>query len=289
MKQPLIRFTCRPHRARLHAVLLLAGLLCAHVVPAQVLDDFLGDEFRLLSETKQVNQFFRRFNAEERPDGSRLHPSDDLYHDPAMRREYLDMLFDRYNPDLAASLKRSFVEDVLRPGAPCYLDFHGGEWYAEVSTTFIYQGKEMNLLLFLELEQADIGSEWVFSHMYFEPFHQLFQNPEAVQPAFIHPLSHELDFMNLIKVFRNAANLEAYASRHYQPDYLTLLIYESKRGNLRFKSVNKVKFHFFQLNGWYFELSEIYRQDPNRGWLITQLSSLREGEKELLQRYIFHR
>ncbi|RMG66454.1 MAG: hypothetical protein D6722_15010 [Bacteroidetes bacterium] len=256
---------------------------------AQVEDDFLGDEALLLAETKQVNQFFRRFNGEEDLLGNRLSPRDSLYRSPALRQEYLEMLFDKFNPNLSPSLQRRFISSVNDPNRPTYLDFLGGEWFAEVTTTFSYQGKDMPLTLFLELEKADIGSKWVLRQVYFEPWHDLFseQVPEDVYPAFLHPLSHELDFMNLIKIFRNRENLELYTSRSYQPDYLTLLIYESKRRTLQFKSVNKVKFHFFQVDGWYFELAEIYRRDPNRGWLITSLSRLEAGQKDLLLPYIF--
>ena len=259
------------------------------VLRAQVDDDFLGDEALLLAETKQVNQFFRRFNGEETLLGDRLYPRDSLYRDQALRQDYLEILFDKFNPSLQARLKETFIAEVNDRTHPVYLDFLGGEWFAEVATTFIYQGKEMPMILFLELERAEIGSKWVLQQVYFEPWHDLFseQVPEDVQPAFLHPLSHELDFMNLIKIFRNRENLELYTSRYYQPDYLTLLIYESKRRTLQFKSVNKVKFHFFQIDGWYFELSEIYRRDPNRGWLITQLSRLGPGQKDLLLPYIF--
>ncbi len=255
----------------------------------QSIGEYLGGEEVLYAETKQVNQFFRRFNCEESPLGERYYPGDRLYHDLELRDEYLHMIFDQASQSIDVRTRESFIREMIQK--PTFLDFHGGEWLAEVKTSFLWQGRSHEVVLFMRLEETEPGSKWVFSHVYFEPFYQLFE-PEALsqaKPQFIHPLSHELDFMNLIRVFQNQAGLEVYASKEYQPDYLTLFLYEIKKGNLSFKSVSQVKFHFFQIDGWYFELSDIQRPGPNRGWLITQLSELGPGNKELLLNYIYRR
>ena len=255
-------------------------------IQAQVINEYLGDESVLYAETKQVNQFFRRFNCEEGLEGNRFYPGDSLYHNPSLRNEYLDILFDEQNPSLTESLKKKFMRDVQRT----YLEFHGGEWFAEVSTSFMYKGQETTVTLFLELEEAEVGSKWVFTNVYFEPFTQVFEpKPSAGNaPPFIHPLSHELDFMNLIKIFRNEKNVEKYASQGYKPDYLTLFLYELKKGNLAFKTVKKVRFHFFQIEGWYFELEEFMRSGYNRGWLISEMTEIPPGKKDILLKYIYH-
>lgn len=257
---------------------------------AQWMSDYLGDEYVLYAETKQVNQFFRRFNAEEHPNGRRLYPNDSLYHKAELRQEYLEMIFDQQSRDIDPALKEKFISEILRTRPPQQLDFHGGDWFAEVLTTFTYEGKEERVLLFLSLEKAPIGSKWVFSGVYFEPFRSIFRKDSTPpSPAFIHPLSHELDFMNLMKVFRNGSKLEAYTRKDYEPDYLTLFLYEVKRKNLAFRSVDRVSFHFLQWDGWYFELSEVMREGPNRGWLITQLSEVPPGQKDRLLNFIYRR
>ncbi len=256
---------------------------------AQWLGEYLGDESVLYAETKQVNQFFRRFNCEESPRGKRYYPGDSLYHDQALRKEYLNLLFDRENPALDSRLRAQFIRSVMDGRTPQYLDFHGGQWFAEVNTTFLYKGQKKALTLFMNLEEDTVGSKWVFNNVYFEPFAQAFQDPHTSQPPdFLHPLSHELDFMNLIKVFRNENNPEKFMLKGYQPDFLTLFLYEYHKGNLQFQTVNKVKFHFFQIEDWYFELSEVRREGGNRGWLITQMTEIPEGKKEILLKYIYH-
>lgn len=274
---------------------LLFGLLFLFTsflpVQAQWSEKYLGGEEVLLAETKQVNQFFRRFNCEESPLGERYYPGDSLYHARDLRREYLNMLFDQESRSIDANLKATFVNEVMDRRDPVYLDFHGGEWLAEVATTFKWQGQDHDVTLFMKLEEVEVGSKWVMTHVYFEPFYELFDDEgrAEVMPQFIHPLSHELDFMNLIKAFRNGGYPEIYTDATYQPDYLTLLFYEIKKGNLSFKTVNQVKFHFFQVDGWYFELDDIDRPGMNRGWLITQLAQLEAGNKDLLLKYIYRR
>ena len=269
----------------------ILGSLFPGFLSAQRMEDYLGDEKVLYAETKQVNQFFRRFNCEEGPDGKRYYRGDSLYHNAPLRREYLNMLFDQQNESLDNRLRQEFMQTVMSRTRPTYLNFHGGNWFAEVNTTFTYKGKEEKMTLFMELEDAEVGSKWVFTNVYFEPFRRLFQDQSAAEvvPAFIHPLSHELDFMNLIKVFNNGGKLEHYALKSYLPDYLTLFLYESKLKNLRFRSVDKVKFHFFQVEGWYFELQEFNRTGMNRGWLISQMTRIPAGQKDILLKYIYRR
>jgi len=101
----------------------------------------------------------------------------------------------------------------------------------------------------------------------------------------LHPMSHELDFMNIYKAFRDDIYVEYYARKDFHPDYLSLLFYEVKKGNMSFESVGQVKFHFFQVDGWYFEVSFFNRPGNNSGWLISKLYKINEQEKEELIKF----
>ena len=52
---------------------------------SQDVGQYLGDEAALYAETKQINQFFRRFNCEEDLQGKRLYEGDQSYHDQQSR------------------------------------------------------------------------------------------------------------------------------------------------------------------------------------------------------------
>jgi len=258
---------------------------------SQIVEDYLGDESDLYASTKQVNQFFRRFNGEEDFMGERYYPQDKEYRNPKLRHTYLKNLFNKESGLMSEELKDEFIDDVLDKNDPKFLDFHGGDWFAEVTTKFYFHGIERYLTLFLQLEKDTVGSKWVITNVYFEPFHRIFADQDSLRHVgqkFLHPMSHELDFINLVRAFQDQQSLENYIAWKYKPDYLTLFIYEYKTGNLQFNTITKVKFHFFQIDGWYFELSEYNRQGNNSGWLISTLLKINQSDKDILTKFIYH-
>jgi len=249
---------------------------------------FLGDETDLYAKTKQVNQFFRRFNGEESDTGERYYEKDPFYRNASLREQYINILFDLNNHAIPSSLKQSFIRDVTKKEGPKFLDFHGGKWFAEVQAKFIYMGRPETITLYMNLEEAEVGSKWVFHQVYCDRYEEFFRNDTPPDQKFLHPLSHELDFMNLIRVFRDRSNIEVYTAKDHRPDHLTLFMYEIKKASLRFETVQNVKFHFLQVDDWYFELSQFNRPGKNTGWLISQLAKVTEEEQETLLKYLYH-
>ncbi|WPP51051.1 hypothetical protein [Catalinimonas niigatensis] len=269
--------------------LMLGLILLSWAAQAQGIGEYLGDESVLYAETKQINQFFHRFNGEEDQEGNRYYKGNKNYQDPKLREQYLKMLFDNQNPSLSNALKSEFVQKVNNKTKPVILDFHGGEWFAEVNARFTYKGREESAILFLKLQEEKVGSKWILTNAYFAPFAKLFSSDTTGGVEFLHPMSHELDFMNLRKVFQdNKEKVDQFTARGYQPDFLSILLYEIKNSNLRFKTVTNVKFHFFQVDGWYFQLSKFNRPGYNRGWLISDLVKVSPQERELLTKYIYY-
>ncbi|MFO7614124.1 MAG: hypothetical protein R6W71_05735 [Bacteroidales bacterium] len=274
-----------------HILLSFIPLLFVLALQGQIVEDFIDDESDLYAATKQVNQFFRRFNGEEDTKGVRYYPGDRMFRNAGLRKAYLENLFNNENPFITPALKESFIGHITDSRLPVYLEFHGGSWFAEVTTTFSFQGAEKYLTLFLQLEKDTIGSKWVITNVFFEPFAKVFADQDSLRTTgqkFLHPMSHELDFMNLVRAFEQKESLEHYVAWKYHPDYLTLFIYEYKRGNLVFKTVSRVKFHFFQIDGWYFEIGEFNRKGYNTGWLISNLMKISPEEKDILMKYIYH-
>ena len=245
------------------------------------------DESDLYSSTKQVNQFINRFNGEEDLYGKRLYPKDKKYRDATLRKKYLTDLFDSENPNLKPQ-KDEFIQYV-NANKPQFFDFYGDKWFAEVSSDFLYNGKEQNVILYFKLEKENDGYKWSFSNAYAGFFAQEFKSEPLKDIEFIHPMSHEIDFMSLDKVFKyKSKQIEHFATKEYTPDYLTLFFREVKKGTLVFQSVTDVKFHVFQIENWYFELQYFNRKGDNTGWLISNLIKIPEKEKASLIKSINH-
>ena len=269
--------------------ILLAGLfvLASSSIHAQIIGD-MDDESKLYAQSKQVNQFFRRFNGEEDEKGKRYYPDDRQYRSAKLRKKYLSILFDESNGGMSNSLKTEFAKDVLDKDVSSILDFHGRDWFSEVNTTFTMNGKPQQITLFMELEKNHLGYKWVIRQVRADVLAPYFNRDTVKIGRFLHPMSHELDFMNLRKAFAKSDSISQYAARDFVPDHLSVFLYEVKKGNLKFATVNEVKFHFFQLNGWYFELAQFNRPGYNTGWLISNLVKLKnEEEKKLLQRHLY--
>jgi len=256
-------------------ILFFSGLF----LRAQTIGSPIGDETVLYAETKQVNQFIKRFNSEEDKDGNRLYEGDAGYHDNNLRYMALPLIFDNETSYISKAVQDKFIKEVTDNENPVYLDFHGGEWFAEVIIYAFYKGRSAEAHLFLNIQEENVGSKWVISKVYFEPFDAMFFENSSGKDKFLHPMSHELDFMNLEKLFRDNSVIEYYASRDFSPDYLSIFLYEMKMKNLVFESVKKVKLHFFQVDGYYFTLEEFNRPGYNTGWLISSLKTVSDVEK----------
>ena len=263
-------------------VLMLA--LCFKV-DAQVignLGDVQVDEREFYTMTKQMGQFIHRFNYEEDQYGNRLYPNDKDYRSAAKRKDAITLLFDLENPRTSGTLRDYFIEDLTKNNQ--FMEFLGGNWYSEISAKFKWKGQVVDISLIMALEKDGLGSKWVITNVFFSEFQKYFPQGELAEREkhFLHPMSHELDFMNIYKIFNDPQTVEYYASTDYHPDYLTLFFYEIKQGNLKFDHVESVKFHVFQIKNWYFEVSWFNRSGYNSGWLISNLVYLKEHEKEAL-------
>ena len=267
-------------------VLLALTIAIVWPVAGQTIGDFKMDETELYAMTKQMGQFMRRFNYEEDQFGYQLNPKDPKYRNNEMRRKSLPILFDQEKYGTQTELQRYFIEDVTK-GDSTYMTFLGGRWYSEVSTTFKYNGKDVSVMLFLAVEKEGLGSKWVLTNVYFSEFNKLFPTGEMAEKEkhFLHPMSHELDFMNIYKAFQNPEIIEYYASKEFQPDYLTLFFYEIKQGKLVFQHVDSVKFHVLQIKDWYFEVSWFNRSGLNSGWLMSNVIYMPEKEKTNLIKF----
>ncbi len=248
----------------------------------------IKDDGRFAASTKQLNQFFRRFNGEESVDGTvRFYPQDSLYRNLALRKGFISILFDNQTSSISSDLKNQFSQNVLSEIYPQYLVFHQPGWYAEVETDFFFKGKREKVTLIMKIQAEGLGYEWVIDKVIFQPFKSLFNKPVGDQKDFLHPLSHELGFMNMRRAFQESKAPESFTPNTYQPDYLAIFLYEMKQNNLRFETITGLKFHFFQIEGWYFEVSQFNRPGFNTGWLISNLVRLAPGDKETILKFIY--
>jgi hypothetical protein len=248
---------------------LFGGLFIALPLMAQDLGTDFAKERELLLSNKQMNQFFRRFNGEEKASGDRLFPENKEYRSPKLRQLFLPMLFDQQS-GISSTLRKTFIDKVQ--DAPFYLSLHGGLLYAEVLTHFYIDGLMEKVTLVLTLQEEKIGSKWVISAAFSPVFQQPFDADTSRYLPFMHPLSHELEFMTLRKAFEDPTRMRPFVSAQFAPNQLSILLWEVKRKRARFQTILGVKFHCFQVPGYYFSIAQHIRPGENSGWLISTLA-----------------
>lgn len=254
---------------------------------AQVLSEDYQIEQQLLASTKQLNQFFRRFNGEEDTKGKKFEPDDRQFRNDRLRKKYISILFDEENANITNQIKSDFIDEVTQDGKSVYLKLQSPNWFAVVNTTFIYENKEWPLTLYMQIQEEGLGYEWVIADISFEPYKAIFNKQRGETKEFLHPMSHELDFMTLRKALVQGGSPESYTLADFKPDLMTLFLYEIKKGTLKFKTVNNLKYHFFGIEGWYFALSNFNRASDNSGWLITDLLQINASQKEDILKFIY--
>jgi len=265
---------------------LLMGL--AFHLPAQIIqgDGNSRDESELYASTKQVNQFFRRFNGEEDQKGKRYYEGDKAFRETSLRKDYITLLFDKENQNITSDQKKSFINDVTDKRNPQFLDFHKKGWFAEVNAVFTRNGKKENILLFFKIQEEGKGYEWVLDQVASSHYLKFFEKNKTREKPFLHPMSHELDFMNLHKSL-NQENAVDFTSDDFQADPLSVFLYEMATEQLQFKTVRNSKFHFFQCEGWYFQIAEYNRKGYNSGWLISDLTPIKKEDIPNLKAFIY--
>ena len=76
-----------------------------------------------------------------------------------------------------------------------------------------YKGELRDATLFFKLEQERLGYKWVLQKVFFEPLNNQFSKESIDKDKFLHPLSHELAFMNLNRVFTKPEEIVGYTEK----------------------------------------------------------------------------
>lgn len=263
-------------------ILFLLSISTLGFSQSRLSDEMKAQEEELNASSKQLNQFFRRFNGEESEKGKRYFEGDRKYRDNKLRSKFIPVLFDNQS-GISPELAKEFIGDVLNNEV--FLNLHVDGLVAEVSSDYSFGGRRTGMLMFMKIQEQGQGSEWVLDNISFGEFSKRFPGKDEEKP-FIHPMSHELQFMNLKKAFKKGAPIN-YTPDNFKPDYLTLFLYELNRGNLEFQGVNGLKYHFFEIPGWYIEVANFNRSGMNSGWLISNLVKVNKEQKSALRAYIY--
>ena len=262
-------------------ILLFAAIL-THKANAQIISFNAGfDENRLTMRVKQLDEFIARFNYENDIWGNPVANKQDM----EMRKKYVyslfnEELFDNSSDDFP-ELYKDFINTVSDVRQPAYIRFTDTDWLAQADCKAIYNGKQIDLTLFLCIEHIEGDRyKWVIIGVKDSLFAL---NPDKRNPGMlISPTDNELRFMSLPDLSgKNRQNITNYAPKEYRVDKLTVFNTLIYTGQLHIEYVKAVSYLFFQIPDYVFYVAHFERNIYNVGWLISKVEKKNEDEKAI--------
>jgi hypothetical protein len=260
----------------LPVVFILNGFLNFDLIYSQILINQPDSRERIfLVSTKQFNEFIDRFNYKVNLKGE---PIDSLFKSKISREKLIYSLFDLKDPrtdpsgpeysEIYVKEKAEFVQEVLHKNLA--INKYSDNIIAEAKSRIVFRGVNKTLQLFLSQEILDNDKvKWVIITAASDIFNFFHTDTSFVRS--IPPSSNETDFINLRRALADTDHLQYYASKDYNPDYLTLFFYMINTGMIRFEYVEEVVYHIIDIPGWYIKVKGFNRPEMNSGWLITDL------------------
>lgn len=145
-------------------------------------------------------------------------------------------------------------------------------WYANMNMVMLYNKKDtIRANVTLQPEIADNGAvKWVILSVKFDNQKTIF--PEEVNKEhFISPMNHELEFMDMHKVFEKKGSPAPYFQEKFEPNHTQIFYYMLSKHVLKLIMIKKLNFHYLQIPQWAFRVSYYHKENFNSGWLIDRL------------------
>jgi len=273
-------------------MVLSAVLFTSHIY-SQDFESNSKRELNFAFEVKQIDEFFERFNNDQ---NSLLASYVKLkYPEIAITRvSLLKSLFNdagRSDPDSI----RDFCTQVADSAHPEFLDFYGGEWYAEALCKFKLNGVVTDVPVLLKIQQeANGGAKWVIVSAYSRRLGVstrpvVFPMKESCC-KFLNPMSHATNFISLSRAFRDKTNLADYLA----PGFLRVpsskaFIRALLNDQLEYMYVKQIRYHFLQIDGWVFTVERYNRNSVHSGWLVSKLIKANEFGKQIYRTSLIRR
>ncbi|MEM7368483.1 MAG: hypothetical protein AAF587_07750 [Bacteroidota bacterium] len=265
------------------SLLLLLIFSSLYVATAQPTSKFsLEEKLNFALEVKQIDEFIERFNYQENT--LLLQYVEENYPGKMLDRVSLIQSLFNEQSNWNTSYRNAFVNQVTNPLRPIVIDFMEDDWFAAVQCSVLFRGKVVTPTLILQIQQGpDFSSKWIIKSVRAD----FFRFPSKSNPEhFLNPISHSTDFMGLRRAMNNKEHLPDYAFEDFEPDLLSIFMYELMNGNIEFLQVNSITYHFLQVNGWIFQVKKHLRNSRNSGWLIDQLRPADEPTKTTYRRNV---
>ncbi|WP_026994806.1 hypothetical protein [Flectobacillus major] len=248
-------------------------------------------ELRFALQVKTIDEFMERFN----------------YAENTLVKQYLDLTRPEAKPNrvkmlrslfeakaiISDSLKKVFVNTVCDSLNPQYLNFFGSEWYAQAQCLFTQGAQKRYIGLILKVNRTpNGGSKWVIAgaEEYAESKRPIsfYEKTGKDSESGLNPYSHVLNFTELEDAFNDIKSINAYLDEGFLTEKTQPILDAILSKKLVFRDVQDITYHFLQIEGWIFTVQNYKRMTRQSGWLISQLQTADQFEKDFYKRAVLY-
>jgi hypothetical protein len=264
----------------------ISFFICQHRLFGQVYSNNDGAEDKhFIYEVKQIDEFFERFNDAPNSFLRGIYRAHHIKFN-IDRQRLIRSLFNDENKSLDSVMISQFVSDVTRKKKPVYLNFYGGNWYADLRCKFRYNASTIVIPVIMKIEMApNKGSKWMIVAVGSSSLKSRIPVTEMAQSKIkskiISPTSHGTNFVSLKRAFDDKENLSSYFETSYFKRSHMLEFYNAVLNReIEFQDVVKIKYHFLVAEKWIFTVENFNRESLNSGWLINDMQKVSSLEAE---------
>lgn len=263
----------------LRALMFVCFFICQHRLFSQVYSNNDGaSDKHFIYEVKEIDEFFERFNDAPNSFLRGVYKARHIKFN-IDRQRLIRSLFNDENKSLDSIMMNKFVSEVTKKKKPIYLDFYGGNWYAELTCKFRYHGSFIVIPIFMKIEMTrNKGSKWMIVAVGSSTLKSKIDVTVMAQsktPKIISPTSHGTNFVSLKRAFEDKENLSSYFEAYYLKRSHMLELYNAiLNRDIEFLDVSKIKYHFLLADKWIFTVEDFPREALNSGWLINHMQTV---------------
>lgn len=236
---------------------------------------------------KSLDEFFARFNG--------LETNPDIPKESAESRENnilslfnQEMLILGQAPDEETTKLYSditeFIQTVCKNNIQ--LRITDSMFLAEAELVVKFQGKDKRINMILNME--DKGNNifcWTFCGVNGLVGNKMLDTTVAYG---IRPVDNEVNFIQMRGIVTNPENrITNYRNSRTVIDPLSYLFALANTKQIQVLQCNKVLYHSFCIDGYYFIIEFFNRKDFNSGWLISDFKQIDQKEKEIQLNKLF--
>jgi hypothetical protein len=170
----------------------------------------------------------------------------------------------------------TFFREINSPYQPKFLRFEDMYWYAELIFSVHVDGQQKKIRCIMQVATMGQGVlVWVI-----KSFHS---NDLKIDERFranhlyFPPSVNGTDFMNVRLALNNPEWVKEKREKENLSTSATLKLLGD--GQLKIEMINKITYHFLQLDGWIMSVNYVTRESKNSGWLIDVLKPSTIQEK----------